>query len=140
MKSLGYIIIITVLVSGLYLTGCSDSGNKTDSTGKNTEEQTAGGEVITISVPTVQCNMCKKNITNAVKEVEGVNEVDVNMTEKTVKVSYDKSKTDVSKVEASITAAGYDANDKKSEVNAYEKLDDCCKKPEDQKEKGMHNM
>lgn len=138
MKSLGYIIITAVLVSGLYLTGCSDSGNKTDSTGKNTEEQTAGGEVVTISLPSIQCNMCKKTITNAMKEVEGVNEVDVNVTEKRVKVIYDKSKTDVSKVEASITAAGYDANDKKANEEAYQKLHGCCKKPEDQKEGDQH--
>lgn len=140
MKNTGFIIIALVLTAGFYVTGCSDSGNKTDSSGKNTEEQTAGGEVVTISLPSIQCNMCKKTITNAVKEVEGVNEVDVNVNEKNVMVSFDKSKTDVAKVEASIINAGYDANDKKANTEAYNNLHDCCKKPEDQKEGGSHNM
>lgn len=139
MKNLKFMLLTAVIAAGLGFAGCSDS-SKTDTTDKTSTEQTSGGEVVTISLPTIQCNTCKSNIKKAFKDADGVNDVDVNVKEKTVKISYDKTKTDLSKIESTITSAGYDANDKKADPNAYEGLDDCCKKPEDQKEKGMHNM
>lgn len=149
MKTTKLALLAIVLISGLYLAGCNNSSDKTDATNKdsNTETTTAenksddkmaGGEVTMVNVPSIQCNSCKKAITGALKETDGVNDVDVDVKGKTVKVVYDKSKTDVSKIEATIVSAGYDANDKKADEEAYEKLDDCCKRPEDQKEKGMH--
>ena len=50
-----------------------------------------------------------------------------------VKDAVDKSKTDLGKIEGAITAAGYDANDKKADPEAYKELDDCCKLPKDRK-------
>jgi hypothetical protein len=46
-------------------------------------------------------------------------------------VKFDKEVTDLNKIENAITAAGYDADNKKANPDAYAKLDDCCKKPED---------
>lgn len=148
MKTLRILVPALVLMTGIYLTGCNNSSDKTDVTNKNSNTETtsesktdgevAGGEVTMVNVPSIQCNTCKKNITNALKETDGVSDIDVDVKGKTVKVTYDKSKTDLSKIEATIVGAGYDANDKKADPKAYENLDDCCKKPEDQKDKDMH--
>jgi mercuric transport protein len=86
-------------------------------------------EKVTVSVPTIQCGTCKKNITTALKNIDGVLKVQVDMKNKTAAVTYDDSKTSVNSLEDAITAAGYDANDKKADPVAYEKLDECCKVP-----------
>jgi copper chaperone CopZ len=147
MKNFKILIPVLLLVAGVFMTGCNNSSDKTDATNKDantettenkTEDNMSGGEMTMVNVPSVQCNSCKKTITGALKETDGVKEVDVDVKGKTVKVMYDKSKTDLSKIEATIVGAGYDANDKKADKDAYAKLDDCCKLPEDQKEKGMH--
>lgn len=146
MKNLSLIIAVLFITAG-FLTACSDSDNKTETADQktNTEsttdkktEEVAEGEVVMVNVPSIQCNSCKRNITKALKGSDGINDVDVDVKGKTVKVTYDKAKTDLSKIESTITAAGYDANDKKADKEAYEMLDDCCKKPEDQKDKDMH--
>ncbi len=64
--------------------------------------------------------------------------VKVDKDKKIAHIEFDKSKTNLSKIEDAITAAGYDANDKKKDMKAYENLDDCCKLPKDQKEPGQH--
>jgi hypothetical protein len=48
-------------------------------------------------------------------------------------VNFDKSVTNLGKIENAITAVGYDANSKKADPDAYSKLDDCCKLPQDRK-------
>jgi len=53
--------------------------------------------------------------------------------DKIAKVKFDNSKTKLSKIEDAITAAGYQANDKPENKEAYNNLLDCCKKPEDKK-------
>lgn len=88
----------------------------------------AGNEVkTTVDVPTIQCGTCKKNITIALENTEGVISAKVDMKTKKVEVIYDEEKTDVSSIENAITSAGYDANDKKADPVAYEKLYECCK-------------
>lgn len=98
------------------------------SCGKNAEH-------VIIKLPTMQCKTCKKNIEKAVNKVSGINDVKVDVDEKVAHINYDKSKTDLSKIESAITLVGYDANDKKADSIAYENLNDCCKLPKDQKEK-----
>lgn len=134
MKHIKLFIIVSVIFSAAVMYGCSND----DKTTSDTSSETVSGEVVTVSLPSIQCNMCKKTISTALNEVDGVSDAEVNVNEKNVKVTYDESKADVSKIEASIVAAGYDANDKKANMDAYNNLHDCCKKPEDQKEGGMH--
>lgn len=123
------IIILSVFVA------CGKSDNK--SAGENPEsksntEQTENNssgqtETVIVQLPTMQCAMCKKNIESAVKKIDGINEVNVVVKDKIAKVNYDKSVTDLSKIEGVIVAAGYQANDKPADKDSYEKLDDCCK-------------
>lgn len=65
--------------------------------------------------------------------VNGIENINVVVKEKTAHINYDKSKVDLMKIENTITEAGYDANDKKADPKAYENLDDCCKLPKDRK-------
>lgn len=129
-----------LLLSFIFITGCGKSDDKTagnnagekDVTGqtqKSTDENIPAveGEVVMIKLPTMQCSMCKKTIEKEVKKLDGVNNVDVVVKEKVAKVTYDKTKTDVNSIESVIVSAGYQANDKPANIEAYEKLDDCCK-------------
>lgn len=74
--------------------------------------------------------MCVKTIGKALGKTRGVIESKVDLENKTVTVTYDDSKTNLAKIEAAITAAGYDANNKPANADAFEKLSPCCKKPE----------
>ena len=88
-----------------------------------------------VKLPSMQCSICKKNIEKAVNKVPGVINVKVDKDEKVAHINFDKTKTDILKIETAITMAGYDANEKKADPTAYNELDDCCKLPKDQKEK-----
>jgi len=87
----------------------------------------AGDEETTVNTPTIVCNTCKKNVTSALKKLDGVEKISVDLKVKKVTVTYDDTKTNVDAIENAITSAGYDANDKKADHEAYERLDDCCK-------------
>lgn len=151
------VLILFVIVSVSFLAaGCSKKENnastKTDTvkTTGNTESKTDAGskemsnmdsqnkEHAMIDLPTMQCNTCKKNIEEAVSKVSGVMDISVDKNKKVAHINFDKTKTDLGKIESAITSAGYDANDKKRDMKAYENLDDCCKIPKDQKNPGQH--
>ncbi len=89
----------------------------------------AGDKKSTIKVPTVQCGTCRKNITNALNQLDGIKKVKVDINKKITVVTYDESKIELGAIEDAITNAGYDANDKKANPEAYDRLDDCCKVP-----------
>ncbi len=86
----------------------------------------------------MQCSTCKKNIEGALYRVKGVTFVHVSIKGKIAEINYDSTKTDLAKLENTITAIGYDANDKKADSTVYMYLKDCCKLPKDQEEKNNH--
>jgi copper chaperone CopZ len=133
-------LYFTVLFILSVLSGCGKSDNKTtenksadqkteikQGTEQSNNKSTGQTEVIEIKLPTMQCGTCKKNIEGAVKKLDGVEDVNVTVKEKTATVKFDKSKTDLSKIEGVIVSAGYQANDKPANKEAYDKLEDCCK-------------
>ncbi|NOS86345.1 MAG: heavy-metal-associated domain-containing protein [Ignavibacteria bacterium] len=145
-KTISTIGIIFFAVTLFY--GC---GKKESTENQNDKQQTTqtkeqdmqksdnkNAEHIMVNLPSMQCNICKKNIEKAVNKVPGTIDVKVDKNEKVAHINYDKSKTDLSKIENAITMAGYDANDKKADPSAYQNLDDCCKLPKDQKENSKH--
>jgi periplasmic mercuric ion binding protein len=87
----------------------------------------AGEKTTEITLPTVQCGMCKRIIEKALNKVDGVINSEIDIESKKVSVTYDDTKTDVLKIERAITKAGYDANNRKADKKAYDKLDECCK-------------
>ena len=101
------------------LIGCSSKKNDDNPL---TKEQT-----VFIKVPTIVCKTCVKNIEKAAYRVEGVKYVDVDLDKKTVEVRFIPLQTNLETIEIAITEAGYDANNRKRNPDAYEKLDKCCK-------------
>ncbi len=155
-RNIAMIIFSVIMVMALF-TGCGNkqsdevSGDvnkneagseKSGSNGMNGKDEMNNSSVsskdqehVMISLPTMQCGTCKKNIETAVKKLDGIVSINVDKTEKIAHINYDKTKLDLPEIEGSITAAGYNANDKKADPEAYNNLDDCCKLPEDQKMK-----
>ncbi|ENQ3107441.1 copper chaperone CopZ [Bacillus cereus] len=63
---------------------------------------------ITLNVQGMTCNHCKMAVTNALTELEGVQNVEVQLQEGTVNVEYDEAKVDVEKMKETIEDQGYD--------------------------------
>jgi periplasmic mercuric ion binding protein len=80
-----------------------------------------------IKLPTMQCGSCEQKISTAMKTVEGVKDVKIDLATRTATVSFAADKATVAKIEEAVVRVGYVANDKKADPKAYEKLDECCK-------------
>jgi copper chaperone CopZ len=107
-----------------------------DNMDMNKDSKSEKDEEIThshIIVPTAQCDKCKKNLEEALNKVLGLKSFEVDIDLHKVHIYYDKKVTTISKIEDAITAAGYDTKNKKADPEAYSKLDDCCKLPQDRK-------
>lgn len=89
-----------------------------------------GLQTVTISTPTVQCEMCKDRIEKYMTREEGVSKVNVDYKKKQTKVTFYSERTNIENVKTAIANAGYDADDVTANEEAYEKLPKCCKKPE----------
>ncbi|WP_459501289.1 copper chaperone CopZ [Bacillus sp. C1] len=63
---------------------------------------------ITLNVQGMTCNHCKMAVTNALTELEGVQNVEVHLQEGTVNVEYDSAKVDADKMKEVIEDQGYD--------------------------------
>ncbi|WP_020060486.1 copper chaperone CopZ [Bacillus sp. 123MFChir2] len=63
---------------------------------------------ITLNVQGMTCNHCKMAVTNALSELAGVQNIEVNLQEGTVNVEYDEAKVDVEKMKEAIEDQGYD--------------------------------
>ncbi len=80
-----------------------------------------------IQSPSIVCGSCVKTIQKALTQVKGVKEVTGDPKAKTISVKYESSAVTLDQLENTITRAGYDANGKKRDQSAYDKLDACCK-------------
>jgi len=72
----------------------------------NSYSQNTGDDKTVIKLPSMQCGTCKKKITKALKQLDGVKDVNVNIDTKEAKITYDNSVVTVSQLEGAITAAG----------------------------------
>ncbi len=90
--------------------------------------KTDGLETASIKADTMVCGSCVKNVEKALYAVEGVKSVNVDLDKHLVEVKFVPAQTNLGTLEHAITDAGYNANDKKRDLGAYEKLDACCKK------------
>jgi copper ion binding protein len=84
-------------------------------------------KTVEISLPTIVCNQCVTRIDKALKKVDGVIDYKVNLENKNVSVTFDDEVTSLDNIESAITKAGYDANDKKADRDAFDNLPGCCK-------------
>ncbi len=88
-------------------------------------------QTVVIKTPTIQCESCKQRIENYFAREEGVYKTVADFKRKTVKVSFYTDRTNIENIKAAIANLGYDADDVTANVEAYDKLPKCCKKPED---------
>lgn len=77
----------------------------------------------------LQCGSCYQNIYATVKEsTKGVRSIKVDPEENIITVKYNSEKTDLEEIEKAITLSGFKANEQEPTLEAYNKLDNCCKK------------
>ncbi len=55
----------------------------------------------------MSCSHCKSRVSDAVKQIDGVIEVNVFLENKNVVIQFDKTKTNIAALTAAINAAGY---------------------------------
>lgn len=84
-----------------------------------------------ISVPTVQCKMCKESIERYFYKEEGVQSMKVDFKKKVATVKYYTDRTNIENIKTAIANVGYDADDVTANEDSYNDLPKCCKKPED---------
>lgn len=54
----------------------------------------------------MRCEHCKASVENAIKEIAGVETAEVDLANKTVKVSYDSNLVSLDKIKAAVDAIG----------------------------------
>lgn len=62
----------------------------------------------TLDVEGMHCGHCKMSVTNALKELDGVSNVSVNLEKGKAAVEYDETKVQFSKMKEAVEEQGYD--------------------------------
>lgn len=75
-----------------------------------------------------QCEDCEPKIENAVNVLKGIKYAVLDVETQTVKVIYNPEKIDAQAIKQAIANAGFAADELEPNPQAYEKLDECCKK------------
>lgn len=75
-----------------------------------------------------ECETCGAKFQSNILKIKGVRMYELDEKEKTITVYYNAAKTDLQTIKTAISKLGYDADDMKADVAAYDKLDNCCKK------------
>ena len=75
----------------------------------------------------MSCANCVANVEKAVRKINGIEEVNVNLVEELMLVSFDENKTDTGKIEEAVKKAGYGTEliggDEKKETKAEPEKD-----------------
>lgn len=75
-----------------------------------------------------ECETCGKNFQTELLKIKGVKMYELDEKDMTIIVYYNGQKTNLETIKTAISKLGYDADDIKADVAAYDKLDGCCKK------------
>jgi copper chaperone CopZ len=81
---------------------------------------------VMINVPTIQCSNCVKIITDALKKVDGIDSVKIDLEKKIAHINFHPEKINVDDIRKAIAGAGYDADNVKRNEKAYNALPECC--------------
>lgn len=112
------LLMLALIIAGSVTTGFGQTVKK-------------GLQTVTISTPTVQCGMCKQRIEKYMIREDGVTKVNVDYKNKKTKVTYYAERTNIENIKTAIANVGYDADDITANDESYQKLPNCCKKPDD---------
>ena len=75
-----------------------------------------------------ECETCGKNFQANMHKIKGLKMYELDEKKMTITVYYNGQKTNLQSIKTAISQLGYDADDVKADVAAYDKLDGCCKK------------
>lgn len=73
------------------------------------------------------CSMCEARIEKAAMSVDGVSMAEWCMKSKSLKVTYDASKTNMKMIQKAVAMAGHDTKMYRAKDKTYDKLPACCK-------------
>ena len=62
---------------------------------------------VTLSIPTMDCEVCPVTVKSALKKVHGVTGIDINPMKRIVLITFDDSKTNVAALQETTKMAGY---------------------------------
>ncbi len=74
------------------------------------------------------CETCGKNFDANMLKIKGVKMFELDDKNMTITVYYNGQKTNLKTIKTAISKMGYDADEIKADLAAYDKLDGCCKK------------
>lgn len=74
------------------------------------------------------CETCGKTFQAEMLKIKGVKMYELDEEAMTITVYYNTQKTNLENIRMAISKLGYDADEVKADVTAYDKLDGCCKK------------
>lgn len=90
---------------------------------------TDGGKMKKVTIKTSAiCGMCKTTIEKALYALDGVENAELDVVTKKVKIKYDSKQLTEATLRQAISAAGYDADEVPARQKAYDNLPGCCKK------------
>ncbi len=87
-------------------------------------------QVDTIQVSS-QCSMCKDRIEEGLAFERGIKSSTVDYAKGELIVRYKTKRTNLDEIRKAVSEMGYDADEVPANKEAYVKLPECCKKPED---------
>lgn len=76
--------------------------------GKTGNENSARKVTVKIKCEKMHCDGCKATITEALQSIDGVTKISIDLKTKIIKVTFDNTKTDRTKISEKILAAGYE--------------------------------
>lgn len=65
-------------------------------------------EKVTFNVPSISCSVCSGKIKDGLKDVNGVNDIKVDMKTQAVNVDYDPNAVSPSQIRSKIASLGYE--------------------------------
>jgi copper chaperone CopZ len=74
------------------------------------------------------CETCGQNFQENLYKITGLKMYELDEKAMTITVYYNGKKTNLEKIKTAITKLGFDADEMKADLEAYQKLDGCCKK------------
>jgi copper chaperone CopZ len=108
------IFLINVLLFSLMLFGSCGKKNNIETTMKSTTPDDTKVETVEYKCGNMHCASCETAITDAVKKLNGIKEINADAKTKTVKVSFNSGLTSKREIEKIINDAGYDTETSKS--------------------------
>lgn len=75
-----------------------------------------------------KCESCKGRVEKALLSTPGVTSADMQVSKKSIAVTYDAAKINEQQIKVAISKTGFSAGDVPADPAAYDNLDDCCKR------------